>query len=62
MQGPRLEQKLRELYGEIDVGNSAGSEGIDVDELRVGLQVIRMCDVIRAHVWRDSLMCATWYW
>jgi len=50
MQGPRLEQKLRELYGEIDVENSAGSEGIDVDELRVGLQVVRMCDVTHVHV------------
>ena len=37
--GPKLDKSLRDLYGEIDVENTAGAEGIDADELRVGLQV-----------------------
>ena len=37
--GAELDKNLRELYRELDVDNSAGSDGIDVNELRVGIQV-----------------------
>jgi hypothetical protein len=45
-QGPALDAKLRELFKEIDVDNSAGSDGLDPDELRIGIQVIYICILI----------------
>ncbi len=42
-QGPALDAKLRELFKEIDVDNSAGSDGLDPDELRIGIQVKYVC-------------------
>jgi len=36
--GAKLDKSLRDLYGEIDLENVAGQDGIDPDELRIGLQ------------------------